>query len=71
VAEAAASSPPTEIAEWLEDVLDMVGKLELMALSKMRVVWLDYLLFLYKVLISHVFLRPNSNYWVIAPNGYQ
>jgi hypothetical protein len=46
VAEAAASSPPTEIAEWLEDVLDMVGKLELMALSKMRVVWLDYLLFL-------------------------
>jgi hypothetical protein len=24
----------TEIAEWFEDVLDMVGKLELIALSK-------------------------------------
>lgn len=52
----------TEIAECVEDVLDMVGKLELIALSKIRVVYLGYLLFLNKMLSSHVILRPNSNF---------
>jgi hypothetical protein len=53
----------TEIAEWFEDVLDIVGKLELMTLSKIRVVYLGYLVFLCKMLSSHVILRPNSNFW--------